>query len=117
MLLGEYLHNKTGNTYTVIGLAFSRFQDTEEIPNFHHVIAHCSENKDVEVKVYKRGNIFWYVSDSEPALFENTKTKVLYERNGVYWLRSVTDFEKPVDINGILTPRFSFKDKLLKTSV
>lgn len=116
MLLGSYVHSKTGNIYQVLDMAFSRFQDGDDVPTDHHLIAHCSENKDVQVKVYKQGNIYWYVNETSSALHENNKTKVLYERDGVYWLRSVNDFNKVVDINGIQTPRFVKHSNVLQTS-
>ena len=106
---GSYRHNKTGNLYTHYGLVqpTASLQLEQVSLSFH---AHCCENKDVLVEVYYTPSGLYYVPNHQPLLYENDKPKVLYERNGVFWLRSVDDFEVLVELNGQRVPRFQRVD-------
>lgn len=101
-----YQHSKTGNMYHVLDMVFPLFKDGDEYPTTFEYEAHCSENKDVLVPVYRTGNILWFGIETNSSLFDNKRAKVLYERGGEYWLRSLPEFHELVDIGGKLTPRF-----------
>lgn len=101
---GLYKHSKTGNIYEYLHLV----NPTDEVPKLFTTLfkARCCENKVIEVKIYKQENTYYYTTHENPDLHENDKVKVLYERDGVLWLRSEEDFHKLVTIEGETVPRF-----------
>jgi hypothetical protein len=102
---GDFLHVKSNNTYTQYGFATPEEFPSDIIAN-ERFIARDSEDKDLEVVCYIRGNSVFFIPSDNPKLFGNTDLKVLYERNGIFWLRSVGAFEELVEINGVQVPRF-----------
>lgn len=98
-------HSKTGNTYTFIGEA-KPSEYLEGVEGGFKLKAHCSENKDVSVsvKAFQHGEL--YFESKTRGLFEPNVPKVLYYRNGVFWLRSVWDFYLEVEIEGKKVGRF-----------
>jgi hypothetical protein len=102
---GTFLHTKSNNTYTQYGLAHPEEFPADIIAN-ERFLAYDSENKEVAVTCYIRDTSVFFIPSDNPKLFGNTDLKVLYERNGVYWLRSVDAFGELVDLNGQMTPRF-----------
>jgi hypothetical protein len=100
-----YTHSKTGNLYSHYGCAIPvEYPDTFTFDM--SFIAHDSENKEVEVVVYKRGGTLFYIPSGSPDLSENTHVKVLYQRGDKFWLRSDYAWGELVTIGGREVPRF-----------
>lgn len=99
-----YKHSKTGNIYEYLGRVFVTNLPPKEYDR--KITVHCCENKDVTVEIYEIFGKFFYVPEENPNLHENTATKVLYERDGVKWVRSNDDFYKIIELDGERVPRF-----------
>lgn len=99
----SYRHSKTGNIYEFL----SEVEPTEHRPSHYtsSITATCSET-EAKVKIYFEEGEWFYVPEENPSLHENTAVKVLYDRNGVLWLRSKDMFHEIVEIEGVLRPRF-----------
>lgn len=101
-----WMHSKTQNTYVRYGLVKSveKLGRLKTIP--FGFIALDAENKSVEVPVIIHNGEFYFERSKNPKLFDNESDKILYERNGVFWLRSLSEWEEPVEVNGKTVDRF-----------
>jgi hypothetical protein len=100
----RYLHRKTGNVYDKYRSLVHPFPSVLE--DSHFKTAFDSENKDTEVKVYYENGLLFFSFTDNPGLTDNLSQKVLYKREGVLWLRSVSSFLAKVAIDDKLGPRF-----------
>lgn len=99
----NYRHTKTGNVYEYL----SDVSPTVEAPKKFTscLTATCSETME-KVKIYYEDNEWYFVTDENPNMHQNTVQKVLYERDSVLWLRSKEMFHEIVVIGGEHKPRF-----------
>ena len=99
----NYCHTKTGNIYEYL----TDVSPTNAVPKKFTscLTASCSETLE-KVKIYYEDNEWYFVTEENPNMHQNTSIKVLYERDTVLWLRSKDMFHEPVVINGEKRPRF-----------
>lgn len=104
-----FLHHKTGNIYDFVGTVSPLKPHLEKHPLFiendNYVLAHDSENPYAKYCVFIHNGILYSTASTNP------HGKILYYREGLFWLRDTLMFHELVlQKDGKYRPRFELLD-------